>query len=243
MDVIHQAANDLESDGTHHGGLRAIGNGLRGGNAQPLAFAKRLLHIITGLRLDAHQVALRCFSAGRQGAAAEQSTATQADEKTVEFTHLFKQFQGSSTLTTEHVGMVKGRYEGHAMLCGQALRNGHRIFAVAVITHHVGPIATGSGEFGGRGIVRHHNGGGYRQNLRRQRNRLRVITRRIGHHPDLPLCGGKARQGIEAPPEFESAHALEVFTFEKYLQSQAIIQTARLQHRCAVGVALQTLGG
>jgi hypothetical protein len=57
----------------------------------------------------------------------------------------------------------------------------------------------------------------------------------------LALRRGQARQGIKTTTKFESAHALKILTLEKHLQPQARIQAARLQHRCAVGVALQAL--
>ena len=154
-----------------------------------------------------------------------------------------KQLQRRRALTAQHVRVVKRRYEAHAVLGGQALGNGQGIVFVAVVTHHLRAIATGGRQLGGRGVMRHDDGGRDVQNLRRQGHGLGVVARRVSHHPGPALGRRQPRQGIEAAAKLESPHALEVFALDKRLRAQLRVERARLQHRGAVGMALQPCGG
>ena len=123
MNVIDQGFDELKCDGPHHGRLGAIGDGDGRLNANSLAFAKRLLHIIARCRLHTKNFAKGRFGLRRQRAAAEQAAAAQAHKQGVQFADFFKQLQSSRPLARHNIGVVKRWNKSHAFgqrkLCGQ----------------------------------------------------------------------------------------------------------------------------
>jgi len=154
-----------------------------------------------------------------------------------------QQLQRGRALAGDHIGVVKRGDEGAAFALGQGFGDGHGVFGVAVIAHHLGARAQGGGQLGRRRIVGHDDGGRDAQYLRGQGHRLGVVTRRISHHPRALLGGRELRQGVVATAKLESAHALEVFALEKNLRPQLLVQACRAQHGGAVRVAVQALRG
>ena len=134
--------------------------------------------------------------------------------------------------------MIKGRDESETILAGQGCGQGAGVLSITVIADDRGAVAFCSRQLSGRGIMRHQDGGGNLKNARRQGHGLRMVARRISHHPCPPLCFIQFGQGIEAAPELKSTHALKVFTLHIDLPLQFFVQGTGLHHRGLVSDAL-----
>ncbi len=79
--------------------------------------------------------------------------------------------------------MVIGVNHGQALLLDQIISHLGPLVALAVVQDHLSPIASGGGQFAGRGIAGHGNGRRNSQQLGGQSNTLGVIAGRMRNYP------------------------------------------------------------
>jgi hypothetical protein len=123
--------------------------------------------------------------------------------------------------------MVVGRNQRHAVLFGEIPANRFAIFRITVVGHDVAAISFGGGDFGGRRIQRHDDGGGNAEQFRRQRNGLGVIARGERHYAGRALARVEFRQRVHRAAKLECTHTLVVFALEEHLRAHLFVGRAR----------------
>src|SRR5699024_4257787 len=105
----------------------------------------------------------------------------------IKLSNVLNHLHGCSTLASDDVGMIEGRNHGAALLFGDAVADSFPILRVAVVEHHLGSIPACGIELVWRCIFRHHDRGFRAEKLRREGNRLGMITGAKRNHTALHL--------------------------------------------------------
>ncbi len=236
-------ANDREGVLTQMLGLGAVGDGDGRVDVHDAAALEGALAVVPGFGLDPVYEAIGRQRTGGQRGAGEHAATTQADKQRVQRAGELQQLLRGSALAGQHVRVVEGGDQGHAVLLGECATNLLAVFGDAVIEHHPCTVFPGSGDLRGGGVGGHHDGCRHLQQPRGQRDALRMITRGKRHDASLALLLIKTRQRIEGAAKLERAGALQVFALDKHLGAGLGIEGTRGEHRRAVGEAFQALGG
>jgi hypothetical protein len=135
--------------------------------------------------------------------------------------------------------VIERRDQRLAALVGEPAADRLAILGDAVVDHDLGAIAARRRQLDRRRIVRHHDRRGHAEQLRRERDRLGVVSGRERHHAGAALCVSEPRQRVEGAAKLERAAALEALALEHDLGAEQRVGHPRAQHRRAVGVAVE----
>ena len=102
--------------------------------------------------------------------------------------------------------------------------------------HHLGSIAFCRRDFRRRRILRHADHRADSVDLRRQRDALRMITRRRAHHAALLLLLGHQRELVERSADLVRPDALKHFRLEPHVEAGALAELTRRQQRRVLDV-------
>src|SRR5262249_27262960 len=133
--------------------------------------------------------------------------------------------------------------ERHSALAADSFPCLFAVLTVAVVKDHLGAVRAGRRDFDLRRVLRHHDYRRRSEEPRGQRRGLRVISRRVSQDAASAVVLAERGEFVVRAPEFERAGALQVFGFEEYLASRALVELFRRQDRRAVRHALQPLPG
>ena len=103
-----------------------------------------------------------------------------------------------------------------ALLAGKPPPDRFPIFRVAVVGHHPTAVAAGRLDLLGRRVGRHQDGGGHRQQVARERDRLGMVAGRKGDHTGPPPLGIELRDRVVGAAELERADPLQVLALEEH---------------------------
>ncbi len=211
-----------------------------------LAAAERLLAVVAGLRLDADTPGSpatarlrgqrRAARAGRRrrGRRAGRSSAPTSSNSSLR----------RRALPGDHVGVVVRRDQRQAALGGEPPAD--RLAVLACSGRRRRPRRRSprvAATFDGRRVVRHDDRRRHAEQLRRKRDRLRVVARRERDHAAPPRLVRELRERVVGAAELERAHALQVLALEEQRCAGPRVRRARGQDRRAVGDARQPLRG
>jgi hypothetical protein len=98
--------------------------------------------------------------------------------------------------------------------------------AVAVERSDLGAVFPCRSKLRVRGVGRHGDDRAQAELARGERDRLCVIAGRHRADTALAFLGGKRRQRVERPPEFERSGPLEVLALQQHLRARDVVECA-----------------
>ena len=155
-----------------------------GNHAQAVALAAGRLGIAATRGYGAEIVTYDRYAVDREELAA--TLAAEADEQGVELADVLDQLEGGRALARDDVGMVVGRHDREAVLGGEGGGQLLAVDGVPVVGDDLGAVAAGRRDLRRGRVERHHDGRRDAQPAGRERDRLRVVARRVRQHPGRP---------------------------------------------------------
>ena len=192
----------------------------------------RLLHTARIIGLHANHFNLRTNLFDKRCYACCQTAAANRHKNRIDIAVLAEDFHADSSLTCNHIRIIKRRDISQFFLFCQL----HRIIIGIVVRHtfqyHFATSALDRVNFDFGRCFRHHDDGAATQILRRQSHTLRMVARACCNHAAIQGFFRQFRHFIVRAADFERKHRLQIFTFEQNLIVQTAWQTAcQIQRR------------
>lgn len=143
---------------------------------------------------------------------------------------LLDELLGRRALPRNDVRMIVRRNQRETVTLGQLAADALAVFGITVVGHDVRTVAARGRDLGSRRIQRHDDRCGNTQQLRGQRDGLRMVARRKRDDARRALPLVELRQCVERAAKLEGAHALEVLALEEHLRAEHLVDGAGGQH-------------
>ncbi len=189
---------------------------------------------------DTRRAVTAAHGDGRPG---EETAAAHRRHHDVELGHVLEELERRRALSGDDVGMVVGRDQRAAGAC-QHLRRGRlprrlvrlALDDVAAVLIHRAPLH-------GVGVPRHDDVRRDAAHARRQRQRLGVVARAVGHDARRRHLVGELEQRVGRAAELERTDLLQVLTFEEQRTSRHLIDRPTRDDRRTASCSVDAGGG
>ena len=139
---------------------------------------------------------------------------------------------GDSALTRNDLWIIKRMHKGQFFFFLQMQSMLVSIRIRLTRQHHLATARTHCFDLQRRCCCGHHDHGAAPQRFGRQRDTLRVITRRGANHTSPELCGCQLRHLVVRSTQLEAEHALHIFAFQVDTITGAVRERGRELERC-----------